>query len=172
MARRIFDLALQGQSNLDIVKTLNAEGIPTSSGKRWLKTTIHAMLTNEAYTGTLVWGSNAKDNAPPPLTASLENVAASHDGENTFTFELRFSEEFSLSYRTLRNHAFSVTGGTVKKAQRASKPSNTHWRITVRPNGDGQVSIVLPITTDCDAQGAICTDDGRMLSNRLELPSR
>ena len=65
VARRIFDMALKGQSNLDIVKTLNSEGIPTSNGKRWLKTTIHAMLTNEAYTGTLVWGSNAKDKAEP-----------------------------------------------------------------------------------------------------------
>ena len=71
---------------------------------------------------------------PPPLTASLENVATSHDGENTFTFELRFSEEFGVSYRTLRDHAFTVTGGTVKNAQRASKPSNIHWRITVRPD--------------------------------------
>ena len=53
-----------------------------------------------------------------PLTASVENVAASHDGENVFTFELRFSEEFGISYKTLRDHAFTVTGGTVKKAQR------------------------------------------------------
>ncbi len=105
----------------------------------------------------------------PPLTASLENVATSHDGENTFTFELRFSEEFAVSYRTLRDHAFTVSEGTVKKAQRASKPSNIHWRITVRPDGDGQVVVVLPETTDCVAEGAICTEDGRKLSHRLEL---
>ena len=65
VARRIFDLALQGRSNLDIVKTLNSEGIPTTNGKRWLKTTIHAMLTNEAYTGALVWGAKARDKAEP-----------------------------------------------------------------------------------------------------------
>ena len=65
VARRIFDMALQGHSVLDIVKALNAEGIPTSNGKRWLKTTIHAMLNNEAYTGTLVWGKDARDGAPP-----------------------------------------------------------------------------------------------------------
>ena len=46
----------------------------------------------------------------PPLTASLDNVATSHDGESVFTFELRFSEEFGLSYKTLRDHAFTVTG--------------------------------------------------------------
>ena len=65
VARRIFDLALQGRSTLDVAKTLNAEGIPTANGKLWLKTTVHAMLTNEAYTGTLVWGNRAKDNADP-----------------------------------------------------------------------------------------------------------
>ena len=105
----------------------------------------------------------------PPLTASLENVATSHDGESAFTFELRFSEEFGISYKTLRDHAFTVTGGTVKKAQRLEQGSNIGWRITVRPDGNGQVGIVLPETTDCDAQGAICTEDGRKLSHRLEL---
>ena len=105
----------------------------------------------------------------PPLTASLENVATSHDGESAFTFELRFSEEFGISYKTLRDHAFTVTGGTVKKAKRLEQGSNVGWRITVRPDGNGQVVIVLPETTDCDAQGAICTEDGRKLSHRLEL---
>ena len=45
-----------------------------------------------------------------PLTASLENMPDSHDGQNVFTFELRFSEEFSLSYKMLRDHAFTVAG--------------------------------------------------------------
>ena len=103
------------------------------------------------------------------FSVSVENVATSHDGENTFTFELRFREEPRVSYRTLRDHAFTVSGGTVKKAQRLDKPSNILWRITVRPNTDGAVTIILPVTEDCDEQGAICTDDGRMLSNELVL---
>ena len=65
VVRRIFDMVLQGKSILDVTKTLNAEGIPTTNGKKWLKTTIHTMLDHEAYTGTLVWGANAKDGAPP-----------------------------------------------------------------------------------------------------------
>ena len=65
VVRRIFDLALQGKTSLDIPKTLNAEGIPSSSGKQWSKTTVHKLLTNEAYTGTLVWGTNAKDGQEP-----------------------------------------------------------------------------------------------------------
>ena len=65
MVRRIFDMALQGRSILDITKTLNAEGIPTVNGKKWQKTTVHAMLDNEAYTGAVVWGISAKDRQPP-----------------------------------------------------------------------------------------------------------
>ena len=58
----------------------------------------------------------------------------------------------------------------MEKAERITQGSNPRWRrITVRPDGDGQVVIVLPETTDCDAQGAICTEDGRKLSHRLEL---
>ena len=104
-----------------------------------------------------------------PLTGVIQNAAASHDGESVFTFELRFSEEFGISYKTLRDHAFTVTGGTVKEAQRLEQGSNVGWRITVRPDGNGDVTIVLPETEDCDAQGAICTEDGRKLSTELVL---
>ena len=56
VVRHIFLMALQGRSTLDITKTLNGEGIPTSTGKQWLKSTVHRILSNEAYTGTLVRG--------------------------------------------------------------------------------------------------------------------
>ena len=65
VARRIFELALAGESVLKIGKTLNAEGIPSPRGKKWLKTTIHKMLVNETYTGTLVWGLTDKSGADP-----------------------------------------------------------------------------------------------------------
>ncbi len=65
VVRRIFDMVLHGKSILDVTRVLNAEGIPTTNGKKWLKTTINTMLANEAYTGTLVWGANAKDGTPP-----------------------------------------------------------------------------------------------------------
>ena len=65
VVRRIFQMALLGTSILDITKTLNKEGIASPQGSRWTKTTIHRILTNESYTGTLVWGTRAKDNVPP-----------------------------------------------------------------------------------------------------------
>ncbi len=65
VVRRIFDLTLQGRTSLDILKTLNAEGIPSPNGKQWRKTTVHKVLANEAYTGTLVWGQKARDGQEP-----------------------------------------------------------------------------------------------------------
>ena len=108
--------------------------------------------------------------APAPLTVRLKAAApASHDGSSEFTFEIEFSEEFGLGYATLRDHAFNVTSGSVETAQRTDKPSNIPWRITVKPQGAGDVTIELPATTDCDADGAICTGDGRKLSNSLSF---
>ena len=49
----------------DITRTLNGEGIASPRGKLWGKTSVHAILKNEVYAGTLVWGANAKDKAEP-----------------------------------------------------------------------------------------------------------
>ena len=65
VVRRIFDMALQGASTLDITKTLNSEGVASPRGKQWIKSAVHNMLNNEAYTGTLVWGTDAKNGAAP-----------------------------------------------------------------------------------------------------------
>ena len=48
-------------------------------------------------------------------------------------------------------------------------PGNIRWEISVSPDSNGEVTITLPATTDCDVQGAICTEDDKKLSNRLEL---
>ena len=106
----------------------------------------------------------------PPLTASTVSVPTSHNGSGEFRFRIAFSEEFSLSYKTLRDdHVFTVEGGKVTGARRLVKGSNIGWEIVVEPDSNGDVTIVLPATTDCDAQGAICADGDKKLSNRLEL---
>ena len=108
--------------------------------------------------------------APEPLTVRLKvSPPATHDGSSEFTFEIEFSEEFGLGYAILRDHAFNVTGGSVETAQRTDKPSNISWRMTVKPQGAGDVTVELPATTDCAAAGAICTQGGRKLSNSLSF---
>ena len=65
VVKRIFDLAESRKGMLKIVRILNDEGIASPRGKLWNKPTVHNILRNEAYLGTLVWGNNAKDNADP-----------------------------------------------------------------------------------------------------------
>ena len=108
---------------------------------------------------------------PPatPLTARVEGVPAGHDGSSVFIFELHFSEEVSLSYVTVRDSAFQVTGGRVTNAGRQSPPSNLSWYIHVQPESDADVELVLPAGRACDASGAICTANGKWLSNGLTI---
>ena len=106
----------------------------------------------------------------PPLTATVHDKPSSHDGSNSFTFELRFSENIEgLSYSTLQEHALTVTGGTLPKVRRLEPGKNVGWEITVQPSSNADVTIALPITTSCAADGAICTGDGKKLSSRVEL---
>ena len=107
----------------------------------------------------------------PPLTASFESVPASHNGSDSFRIRIAFSEapKSGFSYTTMRDHAFTVTGGSVTGARRLVSGKNLRWEIVVSPDSNGDVTITLPATTDCDAQGAICADDDKKLSNRLEL---
>lgn len=104
-----------------------------------------------------------------PLKATVEELPESHDGASVFTFVLRFSEEFPLSFRTLRDQSFQVTAATIRRAKRLRRGSNRGWRIHVRPDADAEVVLILAPDRACEAAGAICTTDGRRLSNRLEL---
>ena len=104
-----------------------------------------------------------------PLTAAVHDAPESHDGQSVFTFEVRFSEESTLSYKTLRDHAFTVTGGEVTNARRLERHKNRRWEISVRPSGNPNVTVTLPATTDCTTRGAICTARGGMLSAGVEL---
>ena len=107
----------------------------------------------------------------PPLTASVHNVPSSHNGQDAFTFELRFSEDPKpgFSYTTVRDHAVTVTGGWVTHVRRLEPGKNVRWEITVSPGYSAALAIALNTTTDCSAQRAICTEEGRKLSGRLQL---
>ena len=107
-----------------------------------------------------------------PLTGRFAKMPATHDGDTRFGFELHFSEAIRISYRTLRDGAFTVTGGAVREARRLAPPSNLGWEITVEPASDADMVLVLPATTDCAAAGAVCTAAGKRLSGRLTATVR
>ena len=59
MVKEVFESSLRGNGLKEICKALNGRGI-TNRGKRWNKGGLHYLLTNEAYTGTAVWGRTSK----------------------------------------------------------------------------------------------------------------
>ena len=63
VVKRIFDMAENGTGMLDIARAINDEDIPSATGKLWSSNGVHFILRNEVYTGTLVWGTKAKDEA-------------------------------------------------------------------------------------------------------------
>ena len=65
VVERIFDMAQAGKGMLPIAETLNDEGVASPAGKLWSKNTVHFILKNEVYTGTLIWGAKSKDKAEP-----------------------------------------------------------------------------------------------------------
>ena len=93
-------------------------------------------------------------------------MPSSHNGQDAFIFELRFGEapEPDFSYRTVWDHAFTVTEGSVTYVRRLEPGKNVRWEITVTPDSSADVTIDLNATTDCEAVGAICTSDGKRLS--------
>ena len=125
----------------------------------WLDTEFATIADAEA-TGTIV------NNDSDALTARFENVPESHDGSTAFTFELHISENIGLSYRTVRDSMFDVSGAAVTWARRLTPGSNQGWRITVEPSAAGDIVISLPARA-CGETGAVCTSDGRTLSEGI-----
>jgi DNA invertase Pin-like site-specific DNA recombinase len=77
----IFNQVLEGKGLMEVAKHLNREGIAGPRGKGWVKTTIHKILTNEVYTGTLVWGRNSIRDLPP---IRVDNAWPAIIGKDTF----------------------------------------------------------------------------------------
>ena len=60
IVKEIFESSRRGNGLKEICKELNGRGV-THKGRRWQKNVVHYLLTNEAYTGTAVWGVKSKD---------------------------------------------------------------------------------------------------------------
>ena len=133
---------------------------------------VKVSFTDDAGFAETVTSDTVYVQPPQPLFGALRDGPENHDGSSAFTVELRFSDEVSLEFAAVRDHVLDITGGTVTALQPSDPDSerpNLRWQITITPSGDDAVNIVLPPTTDCTDAGAVCTDNGKMLSTRLEL---
>ena len=112
------------------------------------------------------------------IAASLTDIPDMHVGR-PFAVNLELSEYVAISYRDLRDRAFTVTGGRISAVRRLSTRRvivdgesrflGNRWRLSVRPDGDGPVTLSSPAARPCDEPGAICTPSGHRVGNALEL---
>ena len=108
-------------------------------------------------------GATSNATEAEPLTATLEDFPTNHDGSSAFTFRIAFSADVEITPEDMRDHALTVTGGTVTNATRVDGRSDL-WELTVEPAGTGAVSILVPLDRACTETGALCTADGQALS--------
>jgi len=108
---------------------------------------------------------------PLALTAAFDLMPATHDG-SPFRLGITFSEDVAASGRELHN-AFVIEGGSISGMIRNvsevgqdvhDEQERNDWTLLVEPDARGtNVKITLP-SKACDDAGAICTGDGRPLS--------
>ena len=103
----------------------------------------------------------------PPLTVRFENIQATQHGY-PFWVSFRFSEGITTHWPEFMEHSMAVTGGVVTSAVRSNN-QGSFWVIEITPDSYEE-DVVLSLAHDrsCTVPGAICTQDGRRLSNSLE----
>ena len=109
---------------------------------------------------------------PEPLTASFEDVPAEHDGESAFTFRIASSDRLSrMNGRRLREDVVAVTGGRATSAGRVDRRRDL-WELTVEPHSSADVTVTVAAGAACGTPAAVCTSDGRALSNTISATVR
>ena len=74
------------------------------------------------------------------------------------------AEPAYVSYVTVRDSLFAVTGGSIANASRQVRNKNRAWKLKVTPSGNEDVTLTVKETTACDTAPGICTSDGRTLA--------
>ena len=153
-----------GSSDTDIQgETKSTYTLVASDEGKTIK--VRVSFTDDSGT-TETLTSTATAEVVVPLKAAFEGVPTDHDGSSIFTFRVRFNPEPRVSYKVLRDESFTVSGGTVRRARRVNGRNDLR-EIHVEPSGYGDVTITLAGGRACGTHGAICTADGRVLSNTL-----
>ena len=146
---------------------------PTSVRRTDLETGVQYQVLVQALSGDgfSEWSETktVRANGRTPrsdLTAEFVGMPTKHDGDRAFRFRVAFSEDIGISFRSLREDAFTVTGGRVTGGKRVDGRRDL-FRMTVRPDADGDVTITLPAGRACGVSGAICTkgENRRQLTN-------
>ena len=121
--------------------------------------------SGDGQTGQQNVEEDEDEESTAPLTARFlyEGPLGYHSGAGTtLTVRLSFSETVSITPEAL-GQALALTNATAEAVSRVDGRSDL-WEVRLTPHSDGMVTLLLPLAADCDATGAVCTGDGRMLS--------
>ena len=116
-----------------------------------------AVIENGVGIGTIL----NDDGGEVQLTAAFEHAPERHDG-SAFWFDLRFNEPLGATANAPSAASFTVKNGSI---DRVWKVEAGRWRLQVVPETRHDVTVTLKGGLACDAAGAVCTVDGRALSN-------
>ena len=135
-----------------------AGGICTAGGKA---------LTEVPAAAAIPGPGGPEEPEGPPLSASFEGVPSEHDGKSAFTFRAAFSEALSMmNGRRLREDVVAVSGGRATSASRVDRRRDL-WELTVEPDSRADVTVAVAAGAACGTPAAVCTKDGRALSNTI-----
>ena len=124
-------------------------------------------LHNCSHTEDVHLRCSGSSPARAALSGEFQNVPESHDGTE-FTFQTAFSEAVTASAEDLRDHAFAVTEGTVTEVSPIDGRSDL-WSVTIAPTSTADVTVTLEGERACDTPGAVCAENGTLLTNTVSV---
>ena len=163
--RDLFEMTVAPDGDGAVSITLEEDRECGVSGAICTKGENRRQLTN---TPAATVAGPAVESGAAGLTARFEGLPAEHRGEGGFRFRVAFSEDIGISYRSLREDAFAVSGGRVTGGKRVDGRRDL-FEMTVRPTSVGDVTITLLAGRACAVSGAICTkgEPRRKLTNTI-----
>ena len=126
------------------------------------------------------------DRGERALTARFASAPARHDGAKRVQVRVGFSEPVAESPENVGAHGVEVEGGAVTSVSpvggnapggagtrsvggrtAGQQDREVVWEFEIEPDSDGDVTVSIAAGRPCDEPGAICTADGRALSEEI-----
>ena len=165
----LFEITVEPDGGGDVAISLPADRECSVSGAICTWGPPRKQLTN---TPMATVAGPAVETGPAPLTARFVDMPSEHDGESAFTLRIAFSEPLSwMNGRRLRENVVAVAGGRATKAGRVNRRRDL-WKLTVEPDSLADVTVTLAAGAACGTPAAVCTKDGRALSNTISTTVR
>ena len=146
------------------IRALNTRGAGPWSN------TVQPLMGPQAAAASAEGSAIGEESAP--LMANFVPVSGPPEGHSgageTFTVQVSFSEVVTVTPEAMRDHVILAVNGTIRSVRRVDGRSDL-WELHVEPESDADVMLLMPWTTHCAAENAVCTDAGKMLRIGISL---